>query len=322
MERKLREDLRQRVREWGDAWKQLIIRCSTCEGRGSTRVVMGGRMLTRPCSYCDQTGRKVSDTAARKVFYDLRTPEWRSSAGSLQALGDSTEEFRKGADRKPVLTTYRLDRIDLIDATHAWTYVYFDGDSVPRSVAWVRSVEPGKGIEKWYLYMEATDGAWPQPLGSTVVPEGQDLPTAAAPGPPAKPEALSAEETAEIQSLVAKIGPYFRPSGYGKVAETLYITLDHEQYTRGEVLRAQLTDDAIQVVRRVYGETRRWSGLRLEFRSQWQSPMGARELRSLAMVGMTRSVHDGIHFQNLRTDEVFALFEVEWRTHEGWKLPD
>jgi len=183
----LRGKLRKRSAEWWRYRKKLAQRCPQCKGAGKVRWRRRRRIELVDCPKCDGFKMHVDKDVYRRLFYDMRSPEFRMQEDIRAKV---TAEFVQAKEGKPfpvVLKRYAVKKIEVVDATHGIVYVERNKDSVARPQQWVWSEEPGKSAT-WFLYDVEADGAWPS--AETPPPEEEPTPEPTpGPGPPVVPVA-------------------------------------------------------------------------------------------------------------------------------------
>ena len=75
-----------KLRRWQTARKGLVFRCSSCQGSGRVRRVRGRRVFSGPCPTCKDTGGCISKDRFLLVFWELRSPHYRSAKERLTEL--------------------------------------------------------------------------------------------------------------------------------------------------------------------------------------------------------------------------------------------
>ena len=136
------------------------------------------------CPKCDGFKMHVDKDVYRRLFYDMRSPEFRMQE---EIRAKVTAEYVKAKEGHPfpvVIKRYKVAKIEVVDATHGIVYVEKNKDSVARPQEWVWSKEPGKS-STWFLYDAQADGAWPSP--EDVAPEPPTPEPAPEPAPPVAP---------------------------------------------------------------------------------------------------------------------------------------
>src|SRR5262245_6550694 len=305
-DKRLLDDLKLRVSEWGEARREWIIPCPNCNGTGKIQRMTGRRLVSFPCSKCDGKGRTPSERLGKKLYYDLMSPAWRKRTDAvadgerLRAAEGAAALERKGT------RSWRIDRIDLVDSTHGTAWLYLDGASASTPLRWIRASDSDPKAARWYLYSESVDGAWPD--GKAPEPE---------PGDP--PEPLPKLQKIVLDSLLEKTVPRQPLSSAGRCGNTLVVAFDHRDMPTADELRAWPVNDSTAIFRAVFDGMPEWSEIRLVFRSLFQEKFGNREAKPFCVVSLTRDTYMKIHFEHLAVDEAFALFHVDSPAYDGWR---
>ena len=305
-ERRCVDELKLRVGDWGEARREWIIPCPNCNGTGKIQRMTGRRLVSFPCSKCEGKGRTPSERLGKKLYYDLKSPEWRrrteavADAERLRAAEGAAAVERKGT------RSWRIDRIELVDATHALAWLFLDGASVSTPMRWYRSFDSDPKAAKWYLYTEETDGAWPDAKAPVAEPG-------------AAPEPLAKLQRIVLDGLVEKAAPRQPLAEAGQSGTVLYATFDHRDVPTATDVESWPVLDSSALFRAIFDGMPEWTEIRLIFRSIHQEKFGARETKPFRIVSLARPVYLKIHFQHLAAEEAFALFRVESPVHEGWR---
>jgi hypothetical protein len=301
-----KQELLSRVNAWFGLRKDLVTVCASCNGRG---IVRGGR----DCSYC-RAGRRISEDAFRKIYYEWKSPRWRALPTSKDEAETRYKAMRDGGDSVPP-KAFRIekDKAELVGECHAEVPVYEGDDTVPRPTRWVWAVEPSTKKETWFVYTETADGEFGRSCPNATVGGGAGTPRRE-PLPP-----LLLEET---KAILEKAKPWH---GAFVSAEreggTLFLVLDYVP-PLGEVhLHDQaVVDDSIQLTRALFAGQKEWSDVRYDFRVDWKDEFGRVEKKPRWTVSMTRERFDKIVWSELQPHEVFRLFASTLHSWPGWTL--
>jgi hypothetical protein len=298
-----KQELLSRANLWHSLRKDLISVCASCNGRG---MIRGGR----DCSHC-RAGRRVSEDAFRKAYYEWMSPEWRAQPTSKDEVETRYKAMRDGKESVPVLKSFRLDKdkVELVGECHGRVPAYEGDDTVPRDTQWVWSIEPATKKATWFVYGGIVDGEFGVSCGRTP-----------SPGAPRR-EPLAALLEEELKALVEKAKPYHVYKSAVREGTTLHLTLDFvlPQVTV-EALDDAVIDDTIQLTKGIFSGQGEWAGLRFEFQNEWRDEFGRVEKKTRYGVGMTRARFDKIVWTELSRDAVFRLFEVTPYEYPGLYL--
>jgi hypothetical protein len=131
-----------KLRRWQSARKGLIYQCSTCQGRGRVKVRRGRVLTMGNCATCVGTGGCISKDKFLKVFWEFRSPKFRSSTERMKEV----EALYKKARAKPKDAIEFLEVIDKwkrksIDVKGNFAAVTFSekkgGAEMDRTVEWI-----------------------------------------------------------------------------------------------------------------------------------------------------------------------------------------
>lgn len=298
--------LRARVVEWCDARKLLTQAvCETCRGWGRVEEKTG-RIVT--CPTCD--GRKLSLRRApfRKVAYDMKSPAWRSQSRAKEVAGEAYDAANRSSTAPGFLRSYRIDRVELLDATHGVAWVFEGTDTVPRDSRWLVAIEPATKAATWFLYDEATDGEWPREPAPAVAP-------------PVPPEPLPQLLGIAVQAALETFAGAHVPDARSREGRRLVLALRHRGAPAPARIATEVRADAVVLMRTIFRRMPDdWDAVRLEFTALWQDKFGAREWRPTWVVALDAETYRRIHFDNLDEQAVFALFDAKPVEHEGWRL--
>jgi hypothetical protein len=193
--RVLRTKLRRRAAEWWRYRKTLAMRCPQCKGAGKVRWRQGRRRVIVDCPKCDGHKMFVDKDEYRRCFYDMRSPAFRMQEGIQNRV---TKEFVAAKEGRPfpqILDRYKLEKIEIVDASHGLVWVEKNKESVARPQEWVWSEEVGKSTT-WFLYDAQADGPWPSAEACEPAPPPAAEPERPAPTPAPPPEAPTSPEPA------------------------------------------------------------------------------------------------------------------------------
>jgi hypothetical protein len=199
-----------KLRRWQSARKGLIFKCTTCQGRGKVKIRRGRSLTVGDCATCVGTGGCVSKDKFLKVFWEFRSPKYRSSTTRMKEV----EALYKKARAKPRDAIEFLEVIDKwkrksIDVKGNFAFVTFSekkgGAEMDRTVEWifvdgkwwVADKEVDSGFVRYkYEDREMPEAPKPEPK-KTTEPEKKTDETKPAPAkpdpepvkpPPAKPK--------------------------------------------------------------------------------------------------------------------------------------
>jgi hypothetical protein len=300
-----RQELLSRANQWHNVRKDLIVVCASCNGRG---IVRGGR----DCSHC-RGGRRLSEEAFRKAYYEWMSPEWRARPTSKDEVEARYKEISAGKATAPVLKEFRIDKekAELVGECHGRVPVYEGDDTVPRDTQWVWSVEPATKKATWFVYGGEVDGEF-----------GVSCTKAPSPGTaPPRREPLAPLLGEELKAIVEKAKPYHVLKSAEREGTTLLMTLEYSlPQVSIEGMDSAVVDDSIQLTRVIFGGQKEWENVRYEFVNEWKDDFGHLEKKPRVAVAMTRGRFEKIVWAELTNEEVFRLFEVKPIVHSGFRL--
>lgn len=188
--RRMKKEIRARVKEWWRHRKRLAVPCPECKGSGKVRWKGGRSGPLVACPKCDARKTYVDEEEYRRCFFEMLTPAFRLQKEIEDRLDREYEAACRGKPFPVVVKRYTLKEIELVDASHAFAYVERNRESVARPQRWILAKEPGEE-PTWFVFDAAADGPWP----GAVDPEGGTAPVPAAPEatspPPRPPEPTS-----------------------------------------------------------------------------------------------------------------------------------
>ena len=158
--RKARIKLRKRAAAWWRYRKRLAMRCPQCKGAGKVPWRRGRRRVIVDCPKCDGHKMYVAKDEFRRCFYDMRSPAFRRQEGVQDKVTAEFVAAREGRPRPVVLQRYKIEKIEIVDATHGIVWVERNKEDVARPQEWIVAEEPGEK-PTWYLYDAGADGPWP-----------------------------------------------------------------------------------------------------------------------------------------------------------------
>lgn len=288
--RRLKAGLTSRVADWIRARKALApVRCWNCNGRGRIRTWVGTNEKDQECAKCMGSGKAVSNAALKAAYGGMRSPASRSMR----------DDAVPSADRDAfMLDAGRIDRVEVVDATHGLGWIFENDDSASKSSRWVRVFESGKNLWMWFLYDEAADGPWP-------LPDDAPLP------PPPVP--VSGEEGVALEEALAQARTTFRLGARTRVGKTLRLEAAYPGYPSARELPGIVRDDTLALARAIAARTgTAWDSLRFTFSTPTQDAAGKRGVEPYAFVSITRSALSMVPLDAVSADAAFAKFTVEF----------
>lgn len=298
--------LRARVDEFERAARSLVAVCKSCGGGGLRyRFTSRGEAMTSPCSDCGELGGTVSESAARSLFFDLRTPAWRARPSSEDDALDLFLALRPKDEESLAWTKWRFGEIELIDDDHAVartkTFISEKPVRRPKDQAWVRLEGVAGGAPSWFLWSPATDGPWP---GKT-------------PPPPTEPVrgSLSTDGEKAVREALKGAATASRVVGLQRFGARLIVRLERSDKPEKQRRDREDSVDTFRIAFALAGVVRAWDYVWIEFLVPHAGPGGATADKSYLLVSVTQA-------QVLRLAEpingVTSLPERHEVLHPGW----
>lgn len=320
-ERALIAKLKTRATEWFTARKGLVLRCPTCDGSGSTSYLAGGRAVRRPCGSCGGDGKKLSTVQGRKVFYDLRTPQWRLRETAQQ---EADAEYRAQAAKLRV-ASWRIDRAELVGEKHGIVYTYEGKDSVARPTRWVLASEGTKPLQ-WFVWMAVSDEPWPgdvadAPGAQGPAPMGSDAGDGVLPVGEPTLEDLPELQGILLDGLLERTATTYRTKERKKAGRTLVLRLEMRDVPVERVMRQTVRTDSITFVRAIFpAMPADWDAIHLVYTTLWQDRFGERKRMPFANVSLTAETFGRMRWGNLTEDAAWELFSTKEEAFDGWSI--
>ncbi len=161
--RKRRSSLRSAAGRWITSRKAFPSKCPLCKGSGFRLKKRGRRILRVKCHQCEGKGKWISRKHYRAVYFDMRTPKFRSIPDIQDQLTTQYNQVRRGSPWPQQFSRYRFRSWELVDATHGIVWVLFDAARVPQATRWIWAQREGSKKSAWFLWSARVDGAWPTP---------------------------------------------------------------------------------------------------------------------------------------------------------------
>ena len=286
--RRLAAALSSRVADWIRVRKALApVRCWNCNGRGRIRAWVGTLEKDQECKKCQGTGKTVSDAALKAAYGGMRSPESRSMrdeavpAGDRDALG---------------LDAGRIDRVEVVDATHGLGWIFENDATTSKSSRWIRVFERAKNAWTWFRYDEAADGPWPLPDASA--------------GTPAP---VLGEDGVALEGALADVRTVFRLGARTRVDRSLRIDAQYPGYPFERELPGIVRDDTLALARAILARTgTAWESLRFTFSTPVEDAAGGRFPKPYAVVAISTSALSALPLATMSADAAFAKFTVDF----------
>lgn len=183
-----------RATGWVNARKSLKKECWQCNGVG--------KGTGNGCTNC-VGGWAFSPKDFTKVYFDIRSPAWRSRPQATNEFDQAFERLKSGTLTGFALTSARPVKIEMVDDTHAFVRVTESTKQGELNVEhkWI-FVATGTNTSEWFLYEPSVDGPWPPQFVPEAKPAPKQEPVAEAPrvetpkkaAPVAPPKAAPAPE--------------------------------------------------------------------------------------------------------------------------------
>lgn len=301
--------LRPRASEWWRTRKRLVFVCPQCKGQGKVRY---RRRRVVDCPKCDGNRKVVDAKRYRKLFYDMRSPAFRSREGIQDRLTREYESARTGSPWPEEITKYHIDEVELVGERHGLVYVERNREDVAKPQRWVWA-EDEKGRCHWCLWDEAADGPWARQSGSAAGEADDDPPLAAPP---------------EIRRLVVEMLEAsltaFVPREVLIRGDTLWLRLLQRPGADPEEGTALIGSDGVALVRALFPVVTHAS-IRADWYLNWRDDLGRTEIRPRWTSTLGREKHDVAVWENLSESEQTQVLQWSTHTHDGWipwAMPD
>jgi len=159
-EKAARNRIAAKLRRWQSARKGLVFQCASCQGGGRVRQRAGRRgYRIVSCPTCKGTGGCISRNKFLTVFWDLRSPHYRSSKDRMRAAEELYKKARadpkKAIDFLQQITKWRRKSIDVKGNFAVVTYT-----EKQEAVETAKTVEWIEVDGKWWLAHEDVDSGF------------------------------------------------------------------------------------------------------------------------------------------------------------------
>jgi len=169
-----------KLRRWQTARKALVFRCASCQGGGRVLQRRGRVRRVVDCPTCKATGACISRDKFKTVFWELRSPHYRSSKDRMRELEELFKKARadpkKAVDFLEQITKWRRKSIE-VKGNHA-IIVYTEKQQAVEAERKQEWIEVDK---KWWLAHEEVDAGF---VRHTYTSEGETTPKRTPPPEP------------------------------------------------------------------------------------------------------------------------------------------
>lgn len=295
------------LRSTADAWwaqrRKLGVVCFQCRGTGQVLY----KRAVHTCPKCDGRKRVVPADVYRTIWYEMRSPAFRAQEGVRQRM---EQEYKQAlSDGVPEVFQSKVERHELVDATHGLVHVTENKDTTARPQRWIWAEEPGKK-PGWWLWDAGADGEWPEPEQVAPASDVQ-------PGEPLLPQ--EAASFAEVLRGVSNLG--HKVQGHAKRGTVLLLTLDSGPQPPGTLLEGVAVEDWRLLGRALWAGPSVWTAIEFTMRARHRDRFGAVEHRPYLRGRIGVEDFRRIRWENLAIPERLALFSPErLAPPEGWTL--
>jgi hypothetical protein len=290
--------LKTRVAAWFDARKALAREnCPTCRGWG---VVSTRSAVRDACPKCDGRKTVIPTRAFRAVHYDMKSEAWRRRPNATDEANAAYRAADASGATPLLLSTYRIDRVELVGTRFARAWVFEGTDSVSRESRWVLSPDSASKKDVWFLFGEETDGPWE---------EGPAAPAAA----PSSP--LSPAEHEALRGRVALVETRLGLEGASREGGTLVLRFHDPKASDERLFDLAVESSAFALARAAAKAVPAASDLRLVFLARWRDKFGGVEARPYRTFTISSETLSRAVPENLTQAEVVALFSPRREVH-------
>ena len=281
--------LKARVVEWYEARKGLLReKCPRCAGFG------GGPTTNQRwvnCPRCEGRKSVLATKAYRKLFFDMRSPAWRARA---TAQDEATAAYLR-ADRADVpprefIAKYQVDRVE-VDGAGGTAWALENDDPLAHESHWIWARDPKTNKDDWWVHTPETDGAWPPALAAAE--EGL---------------ALESADAVAVRQRVGLAVKKHDVRAATRVRDVLLVGLYDKKAADETTLREGGEEDAIAATRAAFEAVPWASALRVDLVARFRDKFGKVRLRPYRRLVITRAEFEKIHLDNLKRDEVIAIY--------------
>ncbi len=288
----------------------VLIRCPTCNGKGYTNAekFQGRRVvpIRLPCSYCKETGKKVSKEPFEKIFWKFRSPLWRARPDNRASVDAARDAIQDGTATPPAKVPPRVVRVDLVGDAHG-VVTARDVDGPVLETRWLWAKDARTNETTWWLWSEETDGAWGASSKPAVAAEAS--------------RPLTEREAEEVAKIFASLSTAWKhqPSSAAVEGEVVVLSLALENEVREEEARTLLKRDAISVTRAALKPPCFWAGVRLVFLGPWRDEFGSVVTKPWMTTEASGDLVSKLVFANLTEDEVMGHFKAAVLQQPGFQ---
>lgn len=319
--KKRRARLRTRAVKWLGERKRLVGKCTRCKGQGyivKLEIGAGGGRYAVDCPTCEKRKKAVYSSTYLKLFYEMYSPAFRAMRGIKDELTNAYKLANHGDPWPEDLNRYRIRKHELVDAEHGVVWTEWNRDKTPKPMKWIWATEFGKKRGNWFVYSEASDGAWP-------LPEQDSDQEGKVGGKASADTTLTKEEDAAVRDALRDVRKEsaFLLVGIERDGNCLLLFWRARAAVPKKVKPEEAAGEAaVDVVRELFPCVDAWESVRSTWSRNWRDKFGQVESLPFYTSSFSRSDWAKVKWHNLTLKEQISLLSWETHVHEGYIIWD